>query len=136
MGEAEPRDRHRLIDEGQASVNMVAAAPSLRRPVAAIAVDACGAVRRRWRPVLVVYPLIMAFALVYSAEHYAIDILLGWALAAIVMVAIDRFESSRVPPTLPTVPAEADMKAPEGLWRCCLREAVTYYDSCATVVKM
>ena len=27
------------------------------------------------------YPLIMAFTLVYTAEHYVIDILLGWALA-------------------------------------------------------
>ena len=38
----------------------------------------------------------MAFSLVYSAEHYVIDILLGWALAAIVMVAINRFESRQI----------------------------------------
>ena len=33
---------------------------------------------------LVAYPLVMAFTLVYTAEHYVIDILLGWALAAVV----------------------------------------------------
>ena len=30
----------------------------------------------------------MAFTLVYTAEHYVVDILLGWALAAVVMHAI------------------------------------------------
>ena len=35
----------------------------------------------RWRPVLVAYVLVMAFTLVYTAEHYVVDILLGWALA-------------------------------------------------------
>ena len=29
-------------------------------------------------------PLVMAFTLVYTAEHYVIDILLGWAFAAVV----------------------------------------------------
>ncbi len=33
------------------------------------------------------YPLIMAFTLVYTAEHYVIDILLGWVLAAVVVTA-------------------------------------------------
>jgi hypothetical protein len=28
----------------------------------------------------------MAFTLVYSAEHYVIDLILGWGLAALVMV--------------------------------------------------
>ena len=32
------------------------------------------------------YPLIMAFTLVYSAEHYVIDILLGWALSVVVVL--------------------------------------------------
>ena len=31
------------------------------------------------RVLLVLYPLAMAFALVYTAEHYLVDILLGWA---------------------------------------------------------
>ncbi len=83
-----------LIDQGQASVNLVAAIPSLHAALtAAIAVFLWRRVNRRWRPLLVAYVLIMAFTLVYSAEHYVIDILLGWALAAIVIAVINRFES-------------------------------------------
>lgn len=52
-------------------------------------------VRPRWRPLLVAYPLIMAFTLVYTAEHYVVDILLGWALAAVVVMALNRYEARR-----------------------------------------
>jgi membrane-associated phospholipid phosphatase len=77
-----------LLDEGQASVNLVAAIPSLHAGLsAAIAAFLWRRVHRRWRPVLVTYVLVMAFTLVYSAEHYVIDILLGWALAAVVLAA-------------------------------------------------
>lgn len=38
-------------------------------------------VRQPWRPVLLLYPLLVGFALVYSSEHYATDVLAGWALA-------------------------------------------------------
>ena len=41
------------------------------------------------------YPLVMAFTLVYTAEHYVIDLLLGWLLAAVVIVALNRFEGRR-----------------------------------------
>ncbi len=47
---------------------------------------------RGWRPLLVAYPLVMAFTLVYTAEHYVIDILSGWALAVAVIVAINRYQ--------------------------------------------
>jgi hypothetical protein len=77
-----------LLDEGQASVNLVAAIPSLHAGLsAAIAAFLWRRVNRRWYPMLVAYVLIMAFTLVYSAEHYVIDILLGWALAAVVLAA-------------------------------------------------
>ncbi|MET0789781.1 MAG: phosphatase PAP2 family protein [Cellulomonas sp.] len=99
-----------LIDKGQASVNMVAAIPSLHAALsAAIAVFLWRRVHRRWRPVLVAYVWIMCFSLVYSAEHYVIDILLGWALAAIVMVAINRFESRQI--TLPPENADVQVRA-------------------------
>ena len=38
----------------------------------------------RWRVVLVLYTLAMAFTLVYTADHFVFDILLGWTYAAIV----------------------------------------------------
>ena len=44
------------------------------------------------------YPLIMAFTLVYTAEHYVVDILLGWALAAVVL---DGAEPVRGAPAVP-----------------------------------
>jgi membrane-associated phospholipid phosphatase len=52
-------------------------------------------VHRGWRPWLVAYVLVMAFTLVYTAEHYVVDILLGWALAAVVIAVTDRFQSRR-----------------------------------------
>jgi membrane-associated phospholipid phosphatase len=52
-------------------------------------------VARKWRPLLAAYVLVMAFTLVYTAEHYVIDILLGWLLAAVVLVAMRWFETWR-----------------------------------------
>jgi membrane-associated phospholipid phosphatase len=95
-----------LIDEGQASVNQVAAIPSLHAGLsAAIALFLWRRVRRRWRPLLVAYPLVMAFTLVYSAEHYVIDILLGWALAVVVVAATNRFEARRQRTTAESPPS-------------------------------
>ncbi len=85
-----------LLDQGQASVNLVAAIPSLHAGMsAALAAFLWNRLSRRWRPVLVAYPLVMAFTLVYTAEHYVIDILLGWALAAAVVCAGHAYERRR-----------------------------------------
>ncbi|HKH52770.1 MAG TPA: phosphatase PAP2 family protein [Mycobacterium sp.] len=85
-----------LIDQGQSSVNLVAAIPSLHAALtAAIAAFLWTRVARKWRPLLVAYVLVMAFTLVYTAEHFVVDILLGWALAAIVVVLIGRYEAVR-----------------------------------------
>jgi len=85
-----------LIDQGQASVNLVAAIPSLHAALAAaVAAFLWSRVSRKWRPLLVAYVLVMAFTLVYTAEHYVIDILLGWALAALVLLVIRYFETWR-----------------------------------------
>jgi membrane-associated phospholipid phosphatase len=82
-----------LIDSGQASVNLVAAIPSLHAALSAmVAAFLWRRLHRRWRPLLAAYVLIMAFALVYSAEHYVIDILLGWVHAAVVLFVIGRLE--------------------------------------------
>jgi hypothetical protein len=85
-----------LIDQGQASVNLVAAIPSLHAGLtAAVAAFLWTRVQRRWRPLLVAYPLLMAFTLVYTAEHYVVDVLLGWALAVVVIAVWRYFESRR-----------------------------------------
>jgi hypothetical protein len=83
-----------LLDSGQASVNLVAAIPSLHAAVTAmISMFLWRRVRRGWRPLLVAYPLAMAFVLVYSAEHFVVDVLLGWALAVAVSAVMSRADS-------------------------------------------
>jgi hypothetical protein len=83
-----------LVNSQQFSVNLVAAIPSLHAALTAmISVFLWRRVKARWRPLLVAYPLAMAFVLVYSAEHFVVDIILGWAFAAIVLLAIGRLES-------------------------------------------
>jgi PAP2 superfamily len=85
-----------LLDQGQASVNLVAAIPSLHAGMtAAVAMFLWNRMHWGWRPLLAAYPLIMAFTLVYTAEHYVIDILLGWVLAVVVMAVINRYEARR-----------------------------------------
>ena len=83
-----------LVNSGQASVNLVAAIPSLHAALTAmISIFLWRRVRRGWRPLLVAYPLAMAFVLVYSAEHFVVDILLGWALAAAVSALLALVDS-------------------------------------------
>lgn len=85
-----------LIDEGQAGVNEVAAVPSLHAAVAGLlTVFFWPRVRRRWRPLLAAYSLAMGFALVYSAEHYVFDILLGWAVTAAVTIGFAWWQRRR-----------------------------------------
>jgi len=49
----------------------------------------------RWRILLVGYVLAMSFTLVYTADHYAFDILLGWTYSTVTFVAIDHASMSR-----------------------------------------
>jgi hypothetical protein len=96
-----------LIDQVQSSVNLVAAIPSLHAGLsAAVAAFLWTRVQRRWRPLLAAYVLVMAFGLVYTAEHYVTDILLGWLLAATVLVGITRFESWQRQRSLDTITVE------------------------------
>jgi membrane-associated phospholipid phosphatase len=74
-----------LLDEGQRASNDVAAMPSLHAAYATIiALFVIHATRSRWRWLMVAYPAIMGLALVYTAEHYVIDIVLGVVFAVIV----------------------------------------------------
>src|ERR1700753_1716209 len=63
-------------NSGQASVNLVAAIPSLHAALTAmISIFLWRRVRRGWRPLLVGYPLAMAFLSVCSAQDFVLDIL-------------------------------------------------------------
>ncbi|UQX87482.1 phosphatase PAP2 family protein [Jatrophihabitans telluris] len=82
-----------LLETGQAKVNLVAAVPSLHAATTLlVSMFLWPRVRRRWRPLLVAYPLAMAFVLVYGAEHYVFDILLGWLITLGVTAASHRWD--------------------------------------------
>jgi len=85
-----------LLDTGTALSNPVAALPSLHAAVPLLLVLLYwGSTRHRWQRVaLASYPFVMALVLVYGAEHYVFDILLGW-LYAVAVVLILRTWSRR-----------------------------------------
>jgi hypothetical protein len=71
------------------SANLVAAMPSLHSAYALLVVAFfLPMVRRRWWPLLLAYPLAMTFTLVYSGEHYVIDVLVGWGYVVITLVGV------------------------------------------------
>ena len=87
---------HSLLDKGQGVVDLVAAVPSLHGGITLLFVLFMWKRSRwYWRVIMSIYALTMAFALVYSAEHYFFDILVGWALAIIVHTSFVRFERLR-----------------------------------------
>jgi membrane-associated phospholipid phosphatase len=71
------------------AANPVAAMPSLHTAYAMMAVAFfLPMVRRRWWPLLLAYPLAMTFTLVYSGEHYVIDVLVGWLYVAATFLGV------------------------------------------------
>jgi PAP2 superfamily len=80
-----------LFERGAQYANPVAAVPSLHAAYTLLVVVTLWPLVPRWvRPVLALYPPAMAFALVYTAEHYLVDVLLGWAytLVAVWVVGV------------------------------------------------
>jgi membrane-associated phospholipid phosphatase len=76
--------------------NPVAAMPSLHAGIAGlVAIYGIWRLRSPLRFLLALYPLAMGFALVYYAEHYVVDLLAGWLLAAAVMVGCGLWERRR-----------------------------------------
>lgn len=72
-----------VLSDGQDRSNPVAAMPSLHMAFATLAVlFFWTSVRRSLRPLLLLYPAMMGFTLLYSGEHYAIDEIAG-VLAAL-----------------------------------------------------
>ncbi|MGE5691694.1 MAG: phosphatase PAP2 family protein [Pseudomonadota bacterium] len=85
-----------LFERGSQYANPVAAVPSLHAAYTLLLTLTLWPLVPRWaRPVLAAYPLAMAFALVYTAEHYLVDVLLGWAYA-IVAVWVVRTVGARL----------------------------------------
>jgi hypothetical protein len=85
-----------LIHTGRASVNMVAAMPSLHAAYAALVPALFWEGRRPLvRLALLTYPLAMAVVLVLGGEHYVVDVLAGFGLVAGVCWAARRWERRR-----------------------------------------
>ncbi|HEY7563098.1 MAG TPA: phosphatase PAP2 family protein [Gaiellaceae bacterium] len=91
-----------LFEKGSQYANPVAAVPSLHAAYTLLITLSLWRLAPRWgRVLLAAYPLAMAFALVYTAEHYFVDILLGWAYAVIGFWVVnglaDRLAARRAP---------------------------------------
>ncbi|WP_433282016.1 phosphatase PAP2 family protein [Micromonospora sp. CA-244673] len=78
-----------LLNAGQIASNPVAAMPSLHTAFALFVVlFFLRATRKRWWPLLLAYPLAMTFTLIYSGEHYLIDVLVGWAYVGLTFLVV------------------------------------------------
>jgi hypothetical protein len=85
-----------LYERGSEYANPVAAVPSLHAAYTLLITLFLWRSAPRWaRPLLAMYPLAMAFALVYTAEHYVVDILLGWAYTLVAVWAVQRVADRR-----------------------------------------
>lgn len=88
-----------LTVSGQGDSNPVAAMPSLHAGSAMlVALFLWPLVHAWWRTALVGYVLLMAVALVYTGEHYVVDVVAGWLTAGLgvaVGAALRRHRSAR-----------------------------------------
>jgi membrane-associated phospholipid phosphatase len=74
----------RLTELGQSASNPVAAMPSLHAAAALlVALFLWSSVGRLARVLLAAYALAMAATLVYTGEHYVVDVLAGWLVAVV-----------------------------------------------------
>ncbi len=85
-----------VIRAGQGGSDAVAAVPSLHLGGTVLfCLFMWSRLRKRWRPVLIAYPLLMTFSLAYSAEHYVADCIAGALLAWAVHSAANWIERRR-----------------------------------------
>ncbi len=73
-----------LLGGSQMASNPVAAMPSLHAASAALLLFFCWSRAPWWaRCLLVLYPLSMGLTLVYTGEHYVVDVVAGWLAAGL-----------------------------------------------------
>jgi membrane-associated phospholipid phosphatase len=84
------------VQRGEAYSNPVAAIPSLHAAIPMLLLLFCWPVIGRWlRAALVTYCALMTFTLVYGGEHYVVDVLIGWAYAALAVYGVRAWVSRR-----------------------------------------
>jgi hypothetical protein len=87
-------DGRALFEHGTSWANDIAALPSLHEGLTLlVAITLWPLANRLVRVLLVLYPLAMAFALVYAAEHYVIEVLLGCVYTLAVIAAVNRAQA-------------------------------------------
>jgi len=92
----------RLTVLGQQGSNPVAAMPSLHAGGALLVALFCWPLANTlWRGALVAYVLVMAAALVYTGEHYVVDVVAGWLTAAVAVAVGAGVRRHRSPPRSP-----------------------------------
>ena len=100
-----------LLSARSREANPVAAIPSLHSAYPVLFMLFFWRSAGRWRWLLPLYPLAMAFSLVYTGEHYVVDILLGWLYAVVVYFVgtalMDRWARRRARP-----PVDAPTREP------------------------
>jgi membrane-associated phospholipid phosphatase len=91
------------VEKGAAYSNPVAAMPSLHAAIPMMLALFFWSRARWWvRALLVTYAVAMGLTLVYTGEHYVVDVLVGWAYAAVSVLAVNRFFAvTRRPEPLP-----------------------------------
>jgi membrane-associated phospholipid phosphatase len=98
-----------LFEKGQSYANNVAAMPSLHAAYALLVTLYLWRLVPRWaRPLLALYPPAMAFALVYSGEHYVVDCIAGWVYASAAFFAVNLWFEWRTRREVALEPALAD----------------------------
>jgi hypothetical protein len=102
---------HELWTKGFSTADPVAAVPSLH---VGGTVLFCLFLWRRvdgsWRPLLVLYPLVMMFSLAYAGEHYVTDGIAGALVAWAVHALAGRFERWRADRAIPAAEPETVLR--------------------------
>ena len=92
------------VEKGAAYSNPVAAMPSLHAAIPMMLALFFWSMSRWWvKGLLATYALAMALTLVYTGEHYVIDILVGWVYAALSVAAVTAVARSRGPAPVPVL---------------------------------
>lgn len=91
------RSAHAWLSDAQGGANEVAALPSLHAGFAMLVAVTLWPLAKRWwlKLPIALFPLSMAFTLVYGGEHYVVDVLLGWIYVAVIMVVARLYENWR-----------------------------------------
>ncbi|MFJ9693407.1 phosphatase PAP2 family protein [Kitasatospora sp. NPDC101183] len=101
-----------LLENGSQFANDVAAMPSLHSAYPAMLLFFFWPTARPWlRALLVAYPLAMTFTLVYGAEHFIVDVFVGWAYAAVVVFGLRWLRNRRTRRTRHTLSDEHTRRA-------------------------